>query len=96
MASLNSSELEQALLHKLHCQVDETKKDIRYNVFSGDGTLVARTWMSHGWRQNTALDASMLSKIKRQLQLSSLQDLFDLVRCPLTRDRYLEIVLAED
>jgi len=96
VTSLNSSELEQALLHKLRCRVDEKKKDIRYEVFADDGRLVARTWMSHSWRQNTPLGAGMLSKIKRQLQLTSLQDLVDLVKCPLTRERYFEIALAED
>lgn len=96
-ASLNSSDLERALRQKLRCRVNESANHIRCEVYTDEGVLVARTMLSHSWHgRNTPIGANMLSKIKRELYLPSVSDLIDLVSCGLTRERYLEIVLADE
>ncbi|HED36657.1 MAG TPA: hypothetical protein ENI76_00180 [Ignavibacteria bacterium] len=49
------------------------------------------TFMSHG-KKHEDYDRKVLSKMKKQLKLDSTQDLVDLVNCPMSEDRYNEIL----
>jgi hypothetical protein len=91
MPSLAAGALDACLRTKLQAAVSQGDHRV-YLVRDDAGVLVARTRLSHSWRPTTALDASMVSRISRQLALERTADLLDLVSCTLSRDDYLERV----
>jgi hypothetical protein len=91
MPSINAGALDRCFRSKLKAEVLDERRDRCYEVYDNAGFLVARTWLSHGWRGNEGIDVSMLAKIRRQLKLRTLPELVALVSCPLGREEYLEI-----
>jgi hypothetical protein len=89
MPSLNAGALEACLRNKLRAEVVAGDHRV-YVLRDDDGVLIARTKLSHSWRPTTTVDASMVSRISRQLQLDQPRDLVDLVSCSLSRHDYLE------
>lgn len=89
MPSLSVGDLEGCLTGKLRA-VRAAGDHRDYRVFDDEGVLVGRTKLSHSWRASTTIDAGMVSRISRQLQLDRVRDLIDLVSCTLSRDDYLE------
>jgi hypothetical protein len=84
--------LERCFVGKLQAVVTIGARHTRYEFFD-DGILVASTVLSHGWRPSTAISARMVSVIQRELRLQGQSRLFEeLVRCPCTRERWLEVI----
>ena len=50
-----------------------------------------RTKISHG-RSGSECDKNLLSKIKRQLRLDSIEELLDFIDCPLSEEGYIAIL----
>jgi hypothetical protein len=91
MATINVGELRACLLGKLRASEDRAKHHVRLEIFDAQGNLVARTRLSHSWRDSTSLSAQMASSIKRELKLSAAKDLDDLISCELSRNQYLDL-----
>ena len=91
MPSYTAGALERSFTKKLQADVAQGSRHRRIEFFDDAGNLVASTVFSRSWRQNTALSAQMISVIQRELKLQGESRLFaDLVRCPLTREAWLE------
>ena len=85
--------MERCFAGKLQAEVTSGTKHKRYEFFDDDGSLVASTVLSHSWRPSTAVSARMVSVIQRELRLQGQSRLFeDLIRCPCTRERWLEVI----
>ncbi len=91
MRSLAAGALAGCLTKKLRAQ-ERKSTHRKFLVFDDEGELVATTGLSHGWRKNTQLSASMISTIRRELGLRTTDELFQLVDCSLSRTDYLAIV----
>jgi hypothetical protein len=90
MPSLIVGDLVRCLTGKLQAAESPGRRHRTFEVFQSDGTLVARTRVSHGWRGGEQLGDDMVSVIRRQLNLSTGQQLTDLVSCVMSRDDYLQ------
>ena len=91
MPSINAGALDRCFRSKLRAVVLDERKDRCFEIYDDTNVLVARTWLSHGWKGSEAIDVSMLARIRRQLKLTTLPELVSLVSCPLSRDAYLKI-----
>lgn len=93
MPSLVVADLLRCLLNKLLADETPAKRHRAFEVYHPDGTLVARTRVSHSWRGSDQLGGDMVSTIRRQLNLENGQQLAELISCTMTRDEYLELAL---
>jgi hypothetical protein len=91
MPSLNSGDLEDCLLQKLGAAEVAGGRHRKFRVYDNNGNLVGDTLMSRSWRRSTTIDASMVSSIRKQLNLPQVGDLVDLVGCTLSREDYLKL-----
>lgn len=89
MPSLESDELDQVLVVKLGCERDESGDHIQFFVYDG-GRVVARTKISHGPKHT--ISSPLVTKMARQLKLSTAGNLVALVNCSLEREDCLEIM----
>ncbi len=55
------------------------------------GMKIGKTWHSHGSGGKEIPDG-ILSKIKNQLKLNSVQQIYDLKNCPMTAEDYLSLL----
>jgi hypothetical protein len=92
MPSHTAGQIERCLIRKLRAVELQGGNHRRFEVFDGDGRLVAATVLSRSWRRTTTLGPNMVAAIQRELGLQGDPSAFDeLVRCPLSRDAYLAI-----
>jgi hypothetical protein len=91
MPSINAGDLATCLLRKLQAS-ESGGRHRTFEIYDDDGRLVARTWMSHGWKGNTPISAKLIGIVGKQLHLTKSADLAGLVSCTLTREQYLELI----
>jgi hypothetical protein len=89
MAGLESDKVEKALLGKMQAERREGK-DWRYIIYNDQKRQVSRTGLSKGAKHT--LGASRVSEMARQLGLETSRQFVDLVQCPLSREKALEIM----
>lgn len=87
---MDRDKIQSALMSK-GFELDESG-DHKYlhHIHAGKKTGV-KTKLSRG-KQYKRLDASLLSKIKKQLKLDTSSELRDFIDCPMTKDEYLNIL----
>ncbi|NCO32476.1 MAG: hypothetical protein AUJ92_11355 [Armatimonadetes bacterium CG2_30_59_28] len=83
---LRARDADRALVGKLGFEKTESHHHV-YRLWL-QGTLVARTFVSHGER---GLSPYHIAQMARQMHLSA-QEFTAAVRCPLTRQQYLELL----
>ena len=89
MAVLESVDVEKALMAKMKAERQESG-DWYYIVCDDQGVVVGSTSISKGAKHT--LGPKRISQMAHQLNLNKSQLLVDLVRCPLKRDKALEIM----
>lgn len=94
MPSYKAGQIEYCLLRKLKADQDP-RAHKQFKIHDDAGREVASTGLSRSWRASTSLSPDMVSTIKRELGLSRQRDFDDLIRCPLSRDEYLDRVSGE-
>ena len=88
MASLNGKRTLENLLNKGFLK---SKGDHNYLEFWYNGKYVLQTFCSHNGQD---INDYLIVKMKKQCKLNK-EQFFDLAECPLSRERYIEI-LAEN
>jgi len=91
MPTLKTGALRSCLTTKLQATQVRAGHHVRFEVFDDEGNLVARTRLSHSWRDSTSLSDQMASSIKRELKLAKASELDALISCELSRAQYLEL-----
>src|SRR5438128_9605849 len=91
MAVLESVDVEKALIAKMKAERQDSG-DWYYTVSDDQGVVVASTSISKGAKHT--LGHKRISQMARQLNLNKSQLLVDLVKCPLKREKALEIMKA--
>ena len=86
MPTLKTRSVDRALVSKLGFERTETHHRV-YRLWL-EGTLVARTYISHGERELSRYHVGQMAK---QMQLRT-SEFVDAVECPLTREDYYQIV----
>jgi hypothetical protein len=89
MAGLESDKVEKALLGKMRA-VRREGKDWKYIIYNDQKKQVSRTLLSKGAKHS--LGPNRVSEMARQLGLETSKQFHDLVNCPLSRDKALEII----
>lgn len=89
MAGLESDKVEKALLGKMQAKRREGK-DWKYIIYNDQKKQVSRTLLSKGPKHT--LGPNRVSEMARQLGLESSRQFIDLVNCPLSREKALEIM----
>lgn len=70
---------------------DVSKDHVYFNCyFEGKDTGIA-TYVSHS-AKFVDIGPDILKKMKKQLKLDEIQDVRDFLTCPLTKDKYFEIL----
>jgi hypothetical protein len=91
MPTIKVGALRECLLVKLAAKEKRASHHVRLEIFDPEGNLIARTRLSHSWRDSTSLSADMASSIKRELKLATASELEQLLNCLLSRDEYLAL-----
>jgi len=91
MARLESSDVDRALRFKMHA-VRKDKADWYYIICNDDGVAISSTSISKGSKET--LRDGRVRDMARQLGLDTSQQLVELVRCSLSREKALEIMEA--
>jgi hypothetical protein len=89
MAGLESDKVERALLRKMQA-VRREGKDWQYIIYNDQKKQVSRTRLSKGAKHS--LGPNRVSEMAHQLGLKTSQQFIDLVNCPLSREKALEIM----
>src|SRR6266852_2407345 len=89
MAVLESVDVEKALMGKMKAERQESG-DWYYIVCDDQGVVVGSTSISKGAKHT--LGHTRISQMAHQLNLNKSQLFVDLVRCPLKREKALEIM----
>jgi len=89
MAGLESDKVERALLRKMQA-VRREGKDWQYIIYNDLKKQVSRTRLSKGAKHS--LGPNRVSEMAHQLGLKTSQQFIDLVNCPLSREKALEIM----
>jgi hypothetical protein len=89
MAVLESVDVEKALMGKMKAERQESG-DWYYIVSDEQGVAIGSTSISKGAKHT--LGPNRISQMARQLNLNKSQLFVDLVRCPLKREKALEIM----
>lgn len=89
MAVLESVDVEKALMSKMKAERQESG-DWYYTVCDDQGVVVGSTSISKGAKHT--LGHKRINQMAHQLNLNKSQLFVDLVRCPLKREKALEIM----
>lgn len=92
MATLDSEETRRQLKTKLRCEEDVGKDHIVFTLRDMDGTILARTRISHGPRHD--IGDSLVCRMARQLRLGTSGNLVGMVDCTKTQQECLAIIRA--
>lgn len=90
MAALDSEEVKRILLSKLGCEPDNKRDHFWFVLKDEDGTLLARTCISHGPRHD--IGPKLVTKMARQLKLQTAGLLIELVACTKTKEECLAVI----
>ena len=65
-----------------------------YFYYKGKQSSIS-TYTSHGSSKYKVYGDTLLALMKKQLELDTVQDLADLIRCPMTEAKYIEILKSK-
>lgn len=92
MPILDSEETRRQLTTKLGCEEDPGKRHIVFTLRDTNGTILARTHISHGPRHD--IGNSIVCLMAKQLRLGTSGNLVGMVDCTKTRQECLAIIRA--
>jgi hypothetical protein len=90
MASLKTKDIESALLRKGFRQ-DNTHHKVFW-LYDGELQTLVKTRISHG---GSEYGDNLLAKMRQQLGLDTKAQLFELVKCPLSHQDYLNLLVKK-
>ena len=90
MASLKTKDIVSALLRKGFREDNSHHRF--YWLYDGGKKTNVRTFISHG---SSEYSDNLLAKMRQQLRLDTKAQLFDLVKCPLSHQDYLDLLVKK-
>lgn len=88
---INKTDFQNKVLGKIKSKFEikeSSEKHLKYEIWYG-GRKIARTYCSHGGKE---IYDEILSKIKRQLKLDRMEQLYGLKNCPFSAQDYFNLL----